>query len=57
MYIMLGDVNEFEIMYKSGAKLGNTVNCYYASDIENNYVIMKSSDGTLLHAIAKFKKI
>lgn len=57
MYIMLGEANEFEIMYKSGAKLGNTVNCYYTSDNENNYVVMKSSDDTLLHAIVKLKKI
>ena len=43
-------------MYKSGAKLGNLVNCYYANDSENDYIIMKSSDGAKLHAIVKFKK-
>ena len=43
-------------MYKSGAKLGNIVNCYYANDAENDYIVMKNADGTKLHAIAKFKK-
>lgn len=57
MYTILGEVNEFEIMYKSGAKLGNAVNCYYANDTENDYVIMKSNDNSQLHAICKFKKI
>ncbi len=56
MYIILGEINEFEIMYKSGAKLGNIVNCYYTNDDKNHYVVMKSSDGALLHAIVKFIK-
>lgn len=46
--------NEFEIMYKNGAKLGNTVNCFYANEHNSHYVVMKSAEDNRLHAIVKF---
>lgn len=46
--------NEFEIMYKNGAKLGNTVNCFYTNEHNSHYVVMKSAEDNRLHAIVKF---
>ena len=48
--------NDFEIMYKSGAKLCNTVSCFYLSQ-ENNehFIVMQGSDKKQLHAIVKLK--
>lgn len=45
--------NQFEIMYKSGAKLGNEVNCFYTIQDDNQYVVMKSAKENQLHAIIK----
>ncbi len=50
----LDEANELEIMYKSGAKLGSTVNCYYTFYENNHYVVMKNEDGSQIHAIVKF---
>ncbi len=50
----LGECNDFEIMYKSGAKLGNMVNCHYVHEENSHFVIMKNEDNTHLHAVAKF---
>ncbi len=47
------EINEFEIMYKTGAKLGNEVHCYYTHEDDASFVVMKSADGTALHAIVK----
>ena len=48
--------NDFEIMYKSGAKLGNTVSCFYVLQ-ENNehFVVMQGLDEKQLYAIIKLK--
>lgn len=50
----LGEANEFEIMYKTGAKLGNTVCSFYTKEDNSHFVIMKSEDGNSLNAIIKF---
>ena len=52
----LPEANDFEIMYKTGAKLGNPVSCFYVPK-ENNehYVVMQSPDEKQLHAIIKLK--
>lgn len=47
------NINQFEIMYKNGAKLGDVVNCYYLKQEDGHYVVMKSADNTKLHAIVK----
>lgn len=44
--------NNFEIMYKTGSKLGETVDCYYTLEDDNHYVVMKTDNK--LHAIVKF---
>lgn len=46
--------NQFEIMYKNGAKLGDTVNCYYAKQEGGHYVVMKNAKGGKLNAIVRF---
>lgn len=48
--------NEFEIMYKNGAKLGNNINCFYYEQDDSYYVIMKSAENNKLHAIIKLVK-
>lgn len=48
------DCNEFEIMYKNGAKYGDKVNCYYINENDNHFVVMKSDNDDRLHAIIKF---
>ncbi len=47
--------DKFEIMYKNGAKLGDTVNCYYAKQNDAHFVVMKSAEDNRLHAIIKFE--
>jgi len=42
-----------EIMYKSGALLGETVICYYSYYDDNHYVTIKSKNDNTLHAIIK----
>lgn len=49
----LGESNEFEIMYKTGAKLGSTIACYYTCVNNEHFVVMKNEDATQLHAIVK----
>lgn len=50
----LGEANEFEIMYKTGAKLGNTVCSFYTKENNEHFVVMKSEDGKQLHSIIRF---
>ena len=50
------DCNQFEIMYKNGAKLGETVNCFYINEESQHIVIMKNAEDNRLHAIIQFKK-
>ena len=50
------DCNQFEIMYKNGAKLGETVNCFYINEEGQHIVIMKNAEDNRLHAIIQFKK-
>ncbi len=50
------DCNNFEIMYKNGAKLGDSVNCFYFDEDDAYVVVMKSADDSRLHAIIKFMK-
>lgn len=45
------ELNNFEIMYKSGSMLGDKVDCYYSYENGSHYVIMKTDNK--LHAIIK----
>lgn len=47
--------NEFEIMYKSGIKFGDIVNCFYVKYSDAHFVVMKNAKDDKLHAIIKFK--
>lgn len=42
-----------EIMYKTGAILGDKLKCYYSNIDNEHYVTIKSSDDTKLHCIVK----
>lgn len=42
-----------EIMYKSGALLGDMVSCFYSRQMDEHIVTIKSQDETTLHAIVK----
>ena len=48
------EFNNFEIMYKLGAKLGNVINCFYCSEENGDFVIMKNKESNKLNAIIKF---
>ena len=50
---MNDNINKFEIMYKTSAKLGDIVDCYYSFENGYHYVVMKSDNK--LCAIIKFK--
>ncbi len=50
------DCNNFEIMYKNGAKLGDSVSCFYFNNEDAYIVVMKSTEDGRLHAIIKFMK-
>lgn len=45
------ELNNFEIMYKSGSMLGDNVDCYYSYENDSHYVVMKTDNK--LHAIIK----
>lgn len=45
------EADEFEIMYKSGAKLGNDVDCYYINEEKTHLVVLQGAEK--LHAIVK----
>lgn len=47
--------NEFEIMYKSGTKLGESVNCFYVKEGNTHTVVMKNTEDNRLHAIIQLK--
>lgn len=49
------EFNNFEIMYKKEIKLGEKVKAIYIKDDEYDYVIIKSEDESVLHAIIKLK--
>ncbi len=42
-----------EIMYKSGAYLGDTIKCFYAMKNKEHFITIKSQDERTLHAIIK----
>ena len=48
--------NEFEILYKNGAKLGETVNCFYVKEENAHIVVMKNPEDNRLHAIIQLKE-
>lgn len=51
----LNECNEFEIMYKKQIKLDDNIVAYYGIDDNKiNYVVVKSSDGKVLHSVMKF---
>lgn len=45
--------DNIEIMYKSGAYLGDTVSCFYSKQEDEHIIAIKSQDETTLHAIVK----
>ena len=47
------EYNNLEIMYKTGAKLGNIVKCYYSNCDNSHFVTLKSEDNSHLHSIIK----
>lgn len=49
----ISETNEFEIMYKSGAKLGDAINCFYVEEPNAHTVVMKNAEDNRLHAIVK----
>lgn len=49
------EFNNFEIMYKKEIKLGEIVKVIHVKEDEFNYVIIKSEDESILHAIIKLK--
>ncbi len=46
--------NDFEILYKHQIKLEDNIKASYVCQNNENYVVIKSSDNNLLHAIVKF---
>ena len=49
------EFNNFEIMYKKEIKLGETVKAIHLKEDEFDYVVIKSEDESILHAIIKLK--
>ncbi len=55
------DANEFnsctelEILYKHQIKLDDSVTANYSLENQENYVVIKSDNGNMLHSIIKFK--
>ncbi len=47
------EANYFEIMYKTGAKLGDIVSCFYIKKEDSHFIVMKSAKEGQLHALVK----
>lgn len=47
--------NNIEIMYKKEIKFGETIKCLYSMVNDEHFVVIKSEDEKVLHAIVKFK--
>ena len=47
------EFNNIRITYKHQIKLGCNVRCYYAKEDEKHYVVIKSEDENVLHAIVE----
>lgn len=45
--------DHFEIMYKTGAQLGEQIDCYYVNHENANFVVMKHHENGHLNAIVK----
>lgn len=45
--------DNIEIMYKSGALLGDNLKCFYSNTNNEHFITIKSEDCTTLHAIIK----
>lgn len=45
--------NHLEIMFKTGAKLGDVVNCYYTNSENADFIVMKNDENKHLNAIIK----
>ena len=45
--------NDVEIMYKSGAFLGDNLKCFYSQVGNEHFVTIKSNDEKTFHAIIK----
>ena len=46
---------EFEILYKHQIKLDDKINVCYSFENDNNYVVIKSNNGNVIHSIIKFR--
>lgn len=46
--------SEFEIMYKHQIKLEDNISVSYSLENNENYVVIKSNNGSVLHSIIKF---
>ena len=46
--------NDFEIMYKTSAKLGDKIDCYYSQNDNHHYITMKNNKTNKLISIIKF---
>lgn len=49
------ELNNFEVMYKKEIKLGEKVKAIYTKEEDYHYVVIKSEDESVLHAIVKLK--
>ena len=47
------EMTHFEIMYKTGAKLGDMVDCYYTTQDDAHFVVMKNHENGRLSAMIK----
>ena len=55
IYEVLSNCNNFEIMYKSGIQLGDTVNCFCIKQDNQYIVVMKNAkEPDKLHCVVKF---
>lgn len=48
-----GNLNQVEIMYKKEIKLGDTVKCLYTCLNQEHYIVIKSLNNNILHAVVK----
>lgn len=46
--------NKFEIMYKKQIKIDDNVTAFYGVNNNENYIVVKSNNGNIVHTIMKF---
>ena len=56
-YEVMEEATNIEVMYKKEIKENETIKCFYGIEDDNHYVVIKSEDEKIIHAIIKLNSL